>query len=753
MGKLEKSTISFISTHVPPLKSGKYKLSLNHKIEQKKDINNNIKHDLVKNKNDNSKILTTAEEFNKNKKIVVSGDRFTLPDKQIYKIFPPANTKGDYDSILPHIVFSRRTLPWERSPSAKAPANASWLALLVFAADRAPTAAPGTLAHLYPADTSDGGGLLESDVYSYGTATASGTAFLDYGQTSADPCVFLSLTPAQFASHAPSLADLRWNAHARCLTDQDGVSTDFAVVVATALPTPGTEAVVHLVSLEGLGDQLPQDDGSFATPPAWSSIRLVSLKSWRFQVGPLQASFDQLVSGLNGGGVANGVAPGDCQLRLPAGYAPAVAPCAPSRPLNSGYTVLADRKTNGAAWYRGPFAPSTVTPAAADSSWSSNPLPASQAAALDVSVKAAPVGEKGGTAAPTRDRGHAAAWQIGRLLALADTGFAMEQVAWKRDCRLALNRAIRGGAALAGRGSRRARADHAKSVLASASAIQGLIGAALTVDATSATDLIIPQTLVDWMGRLALLASVPFTYLVPDPLMLPPESIRFFSIDPRWVACLLDGAWSLDREPASRWAFDTAYQPWKQLLDQTLRPSFTPAGASPWPASGALLQSRLIPGYWPRIDFAPAPATTPLREERLGPDTLLLLFDQPFSQLTIQEPPEGIHFGFDMDEQGTLSKALRNITIDSASYPAAASTGAQVETQVAATVGSAADGVALTAIPRRASQLIQFDRLARLMITTLGVPDAQASSFTTAEFAMQMVESVPSVTLTLPPIR
>ena len=48
-----------------------------------------------------------------------------------------------------------------------------------------------------------------------------------------------------------------------------------------------------------------------------------------------------------------------------------------------------------------------------------------------------------------------------------------------------------------------------------------------------------------WLAGLQTLAGVPFAYLVPDARMLPPESIRFFAVDPNWTTALTDGALSL----------------------------------------------------------------------------------------------------------------------------------------------------------------------------------------------------------------
>lgn len=716
--------ISFIANHLPPLQDGRYTLNLIHTLKYSPSASN---------KSDSG-----SHTFNKTHTFFVCGERFSLRPDHIHKVFPPPNTQGDYDSVLPHVVLRRRTLPWERKPDQfdlNSPVQ-SWLAVMVFAQNEAPAVTTGTLADLYPSTAPDGGGTLPIGTYSYGSASAGQMVprFLEVGETSSAGCVWFDLDPDTFGAFAPSLADLRWNAHARQRTHKDGSSDDYAVVVANRLPPAGQTVIAHLVSLEGLGDQLPNDDGSPpATCGAWTAIRLVSLKSWSFRVGPLQASFADVLKGLNSGvAESNETATQgmDCQLRLPGGYRPTASTAiASALPFDAGYTVLAGSAQSQAAWYRGPFVPSTVTPPPADSTWAANLLPADHATDLDLSVNAT----------PATDRSYSAAWQIGRLIALADKDFATAQVAWKRDCRLKLNAAIRQGNT-APVGSRAAYARTVRGILADATKIQKYLGAELTTHQTSTTSLYIPQKLVDWLGKLALLNGVPFYYLVPDAAMLPPESIRFFNVDPRWIASLLDGAWSLGREPRDVWAFDTAYQPWSQLQAGTLLPT-SPSGPTPWPVSGALLNSRLIPGYWPGIDFTLDSGTT-LREDRLGPNTVLLLFHTTFSAMTIQEPPEGIHFGFDMDDTGDLSKPLRYVTIDNIYYPQSATTPA---------VGSDAEQCSLSPIPQRSRYVIQLSQLAHQMATRLGIPTATPNPFTAAEFALELVEGVPSVKFTLPP--
>lgn len=690
-------TISFIANHVPPLPDGSYTLQLTHQL-QGGDVN---------------------QSFGKTYTIEVrGGTRFTLAPDKVYKVFPPVDTLGDYDSLLPHVVLKRRTYPWERKPKDDSTTR-SWLALLVFAASEAPSPQVGTVAAL----SSPPGGT-----YSYGSVP--GGLTLDPWEQPSDACVYVDVPTSDFARLAPSLNDLQWNAHARQRTEGDGTSTDYAVVVANRVPPAGQTAVVHLVSLEGLGDVLPDDNGNgSATLSSCAQVRLASLKSWSFQVGPLQASFKALLAGLNTDREAQGTddwgeqtwqaTPKDSQLRLPNSHQPAAAQGlgAPAAPFDAGYTVLAGPGSAN-SWYRGPFVPSLLTPPATDDDgWASKLLPAADTAALSIKV---------GTN-PDTDCSYAAAWQLGRLLALADKGFATAQVAWKRDCRMQLNQAIR-QAATSPSPSRSADSKKMRSILADPAQIQGYLGKQLSTAKTAQSDgnLPIPQALVDWLGQLALLQSVPFNYLVPDADMLPAESLRFLHVDPRWLACLVDGAWSLEREPARGaavvWAFDAAYQPWTQLQDGSLHPSFTKWTC--WPKSGVLITSRLVSGYWPNICFKTDTSANLLREDRLGPSTLLTLLDQTYQTLTIQEPPEGIHFGFDMDSPNQLKKdSLRDDN------------------------GNALPGASLGSIPQRGGGVIQLAQLATNLQAAL---PGQFSPFTPAEFALELVEGVPGATFTLP---
>jgi hypothetical protein len=59
----------------------------------------------------------------------VTGPRYAMPTNEVFSVFPPPNASGDFSTRLPQIVLKRRTLPWERSAVGAPP----WLALVVLA--------------------------------------------------------------------------------------------------------------------------------------------------------------------------------------------------------------------------------------------------------------------------------------------------------------------------------------------------------------------------------------------------------------------------------------------------------------------------------------------------------------------------------------------------------------------------------------------------------------------------------------------
>jgi hypothetical protein len=266
------------------------------------------------------------------------------------------------------------------------------------------------------------------------------------------------------------------------------------------------------------------------------------------------------------------------------------------------------------------------------------------------------------------------------------------------------------------------------------------------------SDTIAPESVVKWLQTLRILGGVPFDYLVPDERMLPCESLRFFQVDPNWIYSLIEGAYSVARPTESDLKHDTVNASRLHAAVHNV-----PERKPPPQISGFLLRSAVVSG-WPGLqvkvcDEKGNPLPRVLRFERITPDILLYLVEGIIHSLTFQEPSEGIHFGLDRDEStGHLmpAKSLRYVkVIGNTPKP-----GTRVVPDTPVT---------LSWRPKRKvkvdAQEVEIDdrvlniaSLARTMAKALQkVPgNDNAAPFTPAEFALEMIEGVEGVTITIP---
>ncbi|WP_017592869.1 hypothetical protein [Nocardiopsis potens] len=145
-----------------------------------------------------------------------------------------------------------------------------------------------------------------------------------------------------------------------------------------------------------------------------------------------------------------------------------------------------------------------------------------------------------------------------------------------------------------------------------------------------------------WLDGLRLLRPVPFDHLVPHASMLPVESLRLFRVDPDWLDALTLGALAaglcLAHDPAQITALWNAYKPHRTTPD-----------------TGLLIRSELVsafPGL--RVEASAEHAggasgdpCSVLRQDRLGPDVLLVLFKGRPKTVSLLEPFHGLHLGME----------------------------------------------------------------------------------------------------------
>ncbi|MEO7421053.1 MAG: hypothetical protein ABIU87_01500 [Ornithinibacter sp.] len=195
----------------------------------------------------------------------------------------------------------------------------------------------------------------------------------------------------------------------------------------------------------------------------------------------------------------------------------------------------------------------------------------------------------------------------------------------------------------------------------------------------------IPAALRAWLVRLRLLEGVPFANLVADSELLPPESIRWFYLDRRWTDALVMGALSVGTVNSDdRTQLTAAYDAIRTELDQEERnarrhPGQPRFGGAVDAVSGFLLRSQAVSG-WPGLhvramtldpveqaDDRFVPEDDPhrmrlLRLERLAPAVLFCLFDGIPSVVHVEEPRQGVQFGFDpVAVEGSFSYIPRDV--------------------------------------------------------------------------------------------
>lgn len=419
--------VTFLQHQLPGLEDGSYRLTVSQHV------------------NDSGGQPLGAQTLSRTYTFAVTGDRFRLsnPAATVASVFPASNATGEFTAALPHVVFTAPSFPWARGPAKSPPALPppgkdsdsdvpTWLAVLVLDEDDA-AAFPGltldpvtgVLGDLFPA-TAYGPTTLGA-TYSYFTG-ASDTSGLEPGEAVTDPVQTIDIPLRLFADVAPTLADLNLSAHVRQVSVQnkpmalgtqlpaDPVGT-FAIVIANRLPQQDKLSHAYLVSLEALEDYLPAaGDGGTTADPSLDlsrSLRLAVLQHWTFNTKGETAAFVDLLELLNGRAIG-GADAANPNLRLTvAGANPPV-----STALAAGYVPLNHGLRTGettVSWYRGPLSP-------VDRARAGPALPVSspdQALVFD-------------PATGMFDASLAAAWTIGRLVALQDQSYATSLYSWKK---------------------------------------------------------------------------------------------------------------------------------------------------------------------------------------------------------------------------------------------------------------------------------------------------------------------------------
>ena len=473
---------------------------------------------------------------------VVDAPRFAFLPTDVYSVYPPKGQVGEFGGTFPHIVLSRRTLPWERTlepGSRREPGDTTpWLALLTVSA-------------------ADFGGAFPE------LETRMVSALLDPGDKIAGPsgiklllhenpqhlCAMIDIPARLFSAIAPSRCEIALLTHVREVNTGAKETAAYlgdgwhSVVVGNRLPRaePGNEVEnrVYLVSLEGMAYVLPPAANAF---DGKAFVRLAVLSTWSFRTregqGFKKAAAEMVSDALRLPWDDNAGGDREAKERV-------------QRALRMGYTALTHTTRLGektVSWYRGPLIP-------------------------------VPPGEPLDTFCPTADAAlgyvpedgmfdvsHAAAFQLGRLLGLQSRHFAQSLQLFRRQMRSRINQVLeryRLKDTFSIRDALQVKDVNARDLLREV-LVPGRAGGASNWKVAPARsialkdgdtglsladdfDLEIPAAVSRWLARLVLLYRVPFVYLVPDQRMLEKGWTRFFYLDRNWIKHLLEGACSVGR--------------------------------------------------------------------------------------------------------------------------------------------------------------------------------------------------------------
>jgi hypothetical protein len=422
---LEPGEIRFVDNYVPLLEAGHYTIAVTQSLE-------------------GSGAYQAERWFNETQKFTVSGPRFRLDPSDIYAVFPPPNSQGIFEHDLPHIVLTKRALPWERSIFDDK--TVPWMALLLFDVSEILPPIVGSNADSQAPNPTGVTTILVKEL----KPSASDVDPASNVMVGVDPatpdegdmqqsCQVIDIEPQTFKALIPSRDDAKYLAHCREVNmapkalpgpAQPGAEVApgngrawYSVVVGgrfPAIPAPGQAGgvnVAHLVSLEGFDSYL-DNPGQAEFSRGVERVRLVSLASWTFTCLPERGeSFSELMLGLVAQDRKEAL-----EFRLPAQQPDPDATAEESFAvgvLEAGYVPCSYHTRQGEqtfAWYRGPFTPQPV----ARFPTARHPfLTSTQAMIYDQ--------EHG-----LFDLSYAVAWETGRLLALSDQRFGVTLLNWRR---------------------------------------------------------------------------------------------------------------------------------------------------------------------------------------------------------------------------------------------------------------------------------------------------------------------------------
>ncbi|MCL2703361.1 MAG: hypothetical protein FWE91_07135 [Defluviitaleaceae bacterium] len=205
--------------------------------------------------------------------VYVGTKHFSIPSDEVHSVYPPPDQAGDYADVLPHIVFNKATLPWERKIKNDVP----WIVLLCLNKEEIADVKDITAAELCDPTKREGNVFfpLNSLPPLAGESADSVVSVIDIPRR-----VYKDLFPmpeeAQFLAHVKTVSAV--DKDDNHITHDGQYSTVFANrFVPTGAETQLNE--IHAVSIEGYTDYFP-GMAKESVLDAYEMLRFISLYRW-----------------------------------------------------------------------------------------------------------------------------------------------------------------------------------------------------------------------------------------------------------------------------------------------------------------------------------------------------------------------------------------------------------------------------------------------------------------------------------------
>jgi hypothetical protein len=552
---------------------------------------------------------TTKETAHKQMKVGVDAARFTLGSDDVYSVYPPANTTGNYKNHLPHIVFNRRTLPWERTIDGNTlnPDNPiPWMALLLFDEEDMKTLKIEQTDLKNVLNTIQTDGITRPQIYT-NKKEGEKTLVLMPWESMEQKCLTIDLTAEQFQKYLPATDDLTYLAHSKIVNidhkDSNGigdVAEDkgyFSVLIGNRIVREKQSYTAVVVSLEGHQEYLNQKEGLQEK----ERIRMVVLASWSFNSHG-ETTFETLLNNVK-------VQSMMLHTTLPPGHKI-------EKYTKQGYVPMRHQMRNGAkniSWYRGPFVPNELDFSDINTIHEYIKFDSSDTALyydqdtglLDVSI--------------------AAAWELGKIMALNNQEFTKAMVIWHND-------------------PVHSDTNEVTKTVRKSELVQWLEGESLNI--VEEKNLVqqykqFPEEVQNYLRSLAKLEGLPLSYIIPDLKYInnnhgTADALTMFYLNSKWIWALLDGAVGLSRAGLT----DTETQT-KTIIEEIYGLGTI---------TGFLFHSPIVSG-WRGIEIKAYDEKgvignqRKIRFERITPEIFLGIFQGKINEIEVIQPYEGLHFG------------------------------------------------------------------------------------------------------------